>query len=128
MSQNIKTIPTDEYKAVVSAVQHYVDSLIGASQESLDKAFHKDATMTGWSPDGSLSSGSYRALHAYFETYGPAKNIKTHTDVLGITPSTAVVRLDIEGAPDAPYTDFHTLFKIDGEWKIIAKAFHAYKS
>ncbi|EXL90963.1 hypothetical protein NOF04DRAFT_19295 [Fusarium oxysporum II5] len=128
MSQNIKTIPTDEYKAVVKAVQHYVDSLIEASPQVLDKAFHKDATMTGWSPDGSLASGSYTALHTYFETYGPAKNIKTHTDVLSITPTTAVVRLDIEGAPDAPYTDFHILFKIDGEWKIIAKAFHAYKS
>ncbi|KIL84651.1 hypothetical protein FAVG1_12178 [Fusarium avenaceum] len=128
MSQNIKIIPTDEYKAVISAVQHYIDSLVGASQESLNKAFHKYATMTGWSPDGSLASGSYTALQGYFETYGPAKNLKTHTDVLGITPSTAVVRVDIEGAPDAPYTDFHTLFKIDGEWKIIAKAFHAYKS
>ncbi|KAL5589272.1 hypothetical protein FOVSG1_011139 [Fusarium oxysporum f. sp. vasinfectum] len=128
MSQNIKIIPTDEYKAVVNAVQYYIDSLIEASPQILDKAFHKDASMTGWSPDGSLASGSYTALHAYFETYGPARNIKTHTDVLGITPTTAVVRLDIEGAPDAPYTDFHTLFKIDGEWKIIAKAFHAYKS
>ncbi|KAH7215515.1 hypothetical protein ACKRZS_010594 [Fusarium odoratissimum] len=128
MSQNIKIIPTDEYKAVVKAVQYYIDSLIEASPQILDKAFHKDASMTGWSPDGSLASGSYTALHAYFETYGPARNIKTHTDVLGITPTTAVVRLDIEGAPDAPYTDFHTLFKIDGEWKIIAKAFHAYKS
>ena len=128
MSQNIKIIPTSEYEAVLGAVRYYIDSLVGADRESLDRAFHKDATMTGWSPDGSLASGSYRALHGYFETYGPAKDLKTHLDVLAITPSTAVVRVDIEGAPDAPYTDFHTLLKVDGGWKIIAKAFHAYKS
>ncbi|RSL66697.1 hypothetical protein CEP51_012774 [Fusarium floridanum] len=128
MSQNIKIIPTSEYEAVVAAVQHYVNSLIGADRAALDRAFHDQASMTGWSPDGSLSTGSYKNLHAYFEAYGPAKNLKTRADVLGITPTTAVVRLDIEGAPDAPYTDFHTLFKEDGEWKIIAKVFHAYES
>ncbi|RSL88025.1 hypothetical protein CDV31_016150 [Fusarium ambrosium] len=128
MSQNIKIIPTSEYEAVVAAVQHYVDSLIGADRDALDRAFHDQASMTGWSADGSISTGGYKSLHAYFEAYGPAKNLKTRADVLGITPTTAVVRLDIEGAPDAPYIDFHTLFKKDGEWKIIAKVFHAYKS
>ncbi|KAL2678604.1 hypothetical protein Neosp_009353 [[Neocosmospora] mangrovei] len=128
MSQNIKTIPTSEYEAVVAAVQHYVDSLIGADRAALDRAFYDEATKTGWSPDGSLSTGSYKNLHAYFEAYGPAKNIKTRADVLGITPTTAVVKLDIEEAPGGPYTDFLTLFKKDGGWKIIAKVFHAYES
>lgn len=46
----------------------------------------------------------------------------------GITPTSAVVRVDMEGAADGTsYTDFHTLLKRDGTWKVIAKVFHQYE-
>ncbi|KXH50464.1 hypothetical protein CNYM01_03324 [Colletotrichum nymphaeae SA-01] len=130
MSKNIKTIPTSEYDEVIKTVQHYVDSVAKADRVLLDLAFHKDATMTGWAPaDGTLSLGSYTNLHAFFDTYGKSASLKTRCDVIGITPTTAVVKVDMENTPDGPaYTDFHTLIKVDGGWKIIAKVFHAYES
>ncbi|GKT58271.1 hypothetical protein ColTof4_12198 [Colletotrichum tofieldiae] len=130
MPQNIKTIPTSTYDEVIQTVQNYVDSIAKADRALLDLAFHKDATMTGWAPaDGTLSKGSYTNLHAFFDTYGTSSSLKTRCDVLGITPTTAVVRVDMENTPDGPpYTDFHTLIKADGGWKIIAKVFHAYES
>lgn len=128
MSINIKTLPNSDYEAVKAAVGYYIEALKTLDKSTLDLAFHKDGTMTGWSPDGSLSIGTYKNLHAYFDLYGAPKNLKTHIDVLGLTPTSAVVRVEIEGAADAPYTDFHTLLKSDGEWKIIAKVFHAYES
>ena len=48
--------------------------------------------------------------------------------MLAITPTTAVVRVDMEkDAIGADYTDFHTLIKLDGTWHIIAKVFQMYE-
>ncbi len=48
--------------------------------------------------------------------------------MLAITPTTAVVRVDMEkDAIGADYTDFHTLIKLDGAWRIIAKTYHMYE-
>jgi hypothetical protein len=56
------------------------------------------------------------------------KNIKTRLDVLAITPTTAVVRVDMENdAIGADYTDFHTLIKLNGTWHIIVKVYHKYE-
>ncbi|GJC93172.1 hypothetical protein ColKHC_01998 [Colletotrichum higginsianum] len=130
MSRNIKSVPTSAYDKVVRTVQTYVQAVAKADRALLDLAFHTDATMTGWAPaDGTLSSGSYRNLHAFFDTYGPGPSTKARCDVLAITPTTAVVRVDMEDTPDGPpYTDFHTLIKVEAGWKIIAKVFHAYES
>ncbi len=47
---------------------------------------------------------------------------------LDMTPTTAVVRVTMENdAPGGDYTDYHTLIKIDGTWKIVAKLFHEYQ-
>jgi Putative lumazine-binding len=49
-------------------------------------------------------------------------------DVLAITRTTAVVRVEMEqDAIGADYTDFHTLIKLDGTWHIIAKVYHMYE-
>ena len=53
---------------------------------------------------------------------------RTRIDVLSITPTTAVVRVDIvKDAIGANYTDFHTLIKLNGTWQIIAKVYHMYE-
>ncbi|KAK7402696.1 hypothetical protein QQX98_011560 [Neonectria punicea] len=130
MSKNIKTIPTAEYQAVIDVIEKfYVGSGLTGDKALLDQAFHKDNVIYSYSPDGSLSAGSYTKLYAYFDQFGAAPNMKTRADILSITPTTAIVKLDMEGAADgATYTNFHTLMKLDGEWKIIAKTFHTYAS
>ena len=53
---------------------------------------------------------------------------KTRIDVLAITPTTAIVRVDMEkDVIGLDYTDFHSLLKQDGTWRIIAKVYHAYE-
>ena len=79
--------------------------------------------------NGELLGGSIKNLYDFVEQNGTASAIKTRIDVLAITPSTAVVRVDMEkDAIGADYTDFHTLLKLDGTWHIIAKVFHMYES
>lgn len=71
--------------------------------------------MYGYVP-GQLLEGSIENLYDYVESYGAAKDIKTHLDVVGITPTTAVVRVDMENdAAGGNFTDFHSLIKIDSE-------------
>jgi hypothetical protein len=73
------------------------------------------------------SAAPIKNLYDFVEKNGTAPDIKTQIDILAITPTTAVVRVDMEkDAIGADYTDFHTLIKIDGTWRIIAKVYHMY--
>jgi len=128
MAPNIKAVPTSEYDAVVAVVNTYVDGLREGSSSKVSEAFHKDATMFGFTK-GELLSGPIQNLYDFVDQYGKAPNIKVRLDVLAITQTTAVVRVDMEkDAANIDYTDFHTLLKQGGRWKIIAKTFHAYDS
>ncbi|KAK1939877.1 hypothetical protein P3T76_008183 [Phytophthora citrophthora] len=121
-----KTIPTQEYELVVAAVQTYIDGLQCGDTKTLSRAFHNDAVMYGYSGD-SLLGGPIENLYEFVRRHGAATQVKTHTDVLSITPTTAVVRVDMENdAAGLNYTDFHTLIKVDEHWCIIAKTFHQY--
>jgi len=126
MSKNIKTVPTQDYEEVVSTVAKYVEGLRAGSVDGVAEAFHKDAMMYGFT-NGELLGGPIKNLYDFVEKNGTAPDIKTRI-VLAITPTTAVVRVDMEkDAIGADYTDFHTLIKLDGAWHIIAKVYHMYE-
>jgi hypothetical protein len=127
MSKNIKNVPTQDYEDAVVTVALYVEGLRMGNVTVLSQAFHKDAAMYGFT-GGKLLHGPIKNLYDFVEKNGPAPNIKTRIDVLSITPTTAVLRVDMENdAIGADYTDFHTLIKLDGTWYIIAKVYHTYK-
>lgn len=126
MTTNLKIVSTQDYDDVVAAVQKYVDGLRVGDADALAGTFHEDAVMYGFT-DGQLLGGTIRNLYEFVRTNGTAPRIKTRLDVIGITPTTAVVKVDMEhDAIDADYTDFHTLLKQDGAWKVIAKVYHQY--
>jgi hypothetical protein len=126
MSKNIKTVPTKDYEDVVATVSKYVEGLSVGSVTEISQAFHKEAIMYGFTDDKMLG-GPIKNLYDFVEKNGTAPDIKTQIDILAITPTTAVVRVDMEkDAISADYTDFHTLIKLDGTWRIIAKVYHMY--
>jgi hypothetical protein len=126
MSKNVKTVPTQDFEDVVATVAKYVEGLHVGKIASLSQAFHKDAVMYGVT-SGELLGGPIKNLYDFVEKNGAAPDIKTRIDVLAITPTTAVVRVDMENdVIGADYTDFHTLIKLDGTWQIIAKVYHTY--
>ena len=128
-SKNIKTIPTSDYFAVVEVVENYVAGLRVGDAKQVAKSFHKDATMYGFNPDGSLLGGPISNLWTFMDQHGAAPHIIARNDIISITPTTAVVKVDMEGdAAGINYTDNHTLLKENGKWLIIAKVFHAYAS
>lgn len=127
MPKNLKVVPTEEYDQIVATVQKYVEGLRVGSPEGVSEAFHEDATMYGFT-DGQLLGGPIKNLYDFVAENGTAPDVKTRVDVIGITQTTAVVKVDMENdAIGADYTDFHTLLKQDGEWKIIAKVYHQYE-
>ncbi|MGM4886415.1 nuclear transport factor 2 family protein [Tardiphaga sp. 20_F10_N6_6] len=127
MTRNIKTVPTADFDAVVAVAQSYVDGLRVGSAKDVGGAFHEDAVMYGFT-NGSPMAGTIRNLYEFVDKSGKAPDIKTRIDVLAITPTTAVVRVDMEkDAIGADYTDFHTLLKDAGGWKIVAKVYHQYE-
>jgi Putative lumazine-binding len=127
VSKNIKTVPTQDFEDVVATVAKYVEGLRVGKIASLSQAFHKDAVMYGLT-NGEVLGGSIKNLYNFVEKNVTAPDIKTRVDVLAITPTTAVVRVDMENdAIGADYTDFHTLIKFDDTWQIIAKVYHMYE-
>lgn len=124
LNQNINTV--QDYEDVLAAIQGYVNGLKTGNVEELKKTFHKNAVMYGHLGDD-LSEGSINNLYSYVEKFGAAPNIKTNLTVLHKTPTTATVRVEMEhDAADEDFTDYHSLIKINGEWKVVAKLFHLY--
>ncbi|VVP47113.1 hypothetical protein PS838_05154 [Pseudomonas fluorescens] len=127
MSKNIKAVPTSEYNAVIATANQYVEGLRVGSAEGVAQAFHKDAMMYGFT-NGELLGGPIKNLFDFVQKNGKAPEITTRLDVLAITPTTAVVRVDMEkDAIGADYNDYLTLIKIDGSWKVIAKVYHQFE-
>lgn len=127
MSKNIKAVPTSEYNAVIATANQYVEGLRVGSAEVVAQAFHKDAVMYGFT-NGELLGGPIGNLFDFVQKNGSAPEITTRLDILAITPTTAVVRVDMEkDAIGADYNDYLTLIKIDGTWKVITKVYHHFE-
>lgn len=124
---NVKNVPVSEYNAVVEAAGKYVEGLRVGDPETVAQAFHKDAVMYGLSNGTTLLGGPIGNLYDFVRANGKAANIETRIDVLAITPTTAVVRIDMEhDAINADYNDYLTFIKLDGRWQAIAKVFHQF--
>ena len=126
MSNNIKAVSTRDYNAVAASAAKYVEGLRTGSADTLAEAFHPDAVMYGFL-NGKLLGGPIGNLYTFVEANGDAPNSVARVDILAITPTTAVVRVDMEkDAIGADYNDYLTMIKIEGEWKVIAKVFHQF--
>lgn len=123
-NQNINAV--QDYEDVLSAMEGYVHGLKTGNVAELKKTFHQNAIMYGHLGND-LSQGSIDNLYTYVEKFGAAPNIKTDLTVLHKTPTTAIVRIEMEhDAADEDFTDYHSLIKINGEWKVVSKLFHLY--
>lgn len=128
MTKNIKTVSTRDHEAVIAVAQKYVDGLRIGSADGVAEAFHEEAVMYGFT-NGELMGGPISNLFDFVKKNGKAPEITTRLDVLAITPTTAVVRVDMEkDAIGADYNDYLTLLNGKDGWKVIAKVFHQFDS
>jgi Putative lumazine-binding len=122
-----KPVATGEYTAVVQVASQYVEGMRLGDSAVTSEAFHEEAIMYGFN-DGQLVRGPIENLYDFIDNHDPARDVVAHSDVLAITPTTAIVRVEMElDVLGKDYIDYLTLIKIDGAWKVITKVFHQFE-
>lgn len=121
----MEKIKVSDYEAVINVVSKYTQACKEGKSDIMKPAFTENALMYGYL-NGQLFNGSIEALYGAVDQFGAAPEAQTRIDVLSIEGTAATVRVVLENWHGIAFTDFHSLVKIDGEWKIIAKVFHQY--
>ena len=114
-----------EEAAVRAALEHYFRGHATGQGEHFRKIFHPDSKLFAVR-DGKywqLTSEEYiaRAPGKPADDEAQRKRIIESVDIAGNAASAKIV-LDY---PQVKFTDYMSLLKIDGEWKIINKTFHS---
>jgi hypothetical protein len=112
-----------EEAGVREAIEHYFRGHATGDGEHFKKAFHLEAKLF-WIRDGKLSqrtAADYIAGARGTPAPDEAQRKRRITS-LDITGNAAIVKVMLD-YPDASITDYMSLLKIEGEWKIINKTF-----
>ena len=115
----------DEYNAITSTIQHYINGARSGRGDDMKPAFHEDATIFGY-VGADLFAGPIKNLFDWNDNNGPATDLLAQIASIDIVESVATVRLELENWTGFRFTDLFTLLKIDGNWKIMNKVFHAH--
>ena len=86
-------------------------------------AFHDQATIFGYiGPD--LFAGPIQGLFDWNDGNGPAAELQARIASIDIEGTAATARIELDNWTGHRFTDFFTLLKVDGEWKIMNKVFY----
>jgi hypothetical protein len=86
-------------------------------------AFAEGATIFGYvGPD--LFAGPIQGLFDWNDQNGPAKDIVSAITSIEVVETIAVARVESDNWTGHRFSDFFTLLKLDGQWKIMSKVFH----
>ncbi len=121
---NVTTIVNDQ-DLITQVIQHYIDGARSGKGDDMKPAFHADATVFGYvGPD--LFAGPIENLFAWNDENGPATELVDRIASIDVVGTVATVRLELENWTGIRFTDLFTLLKVDGDWKIMNKVFHAH--
>jgi len=116
---------TDEKAAVRVPLENYIKGHETGDGEYMKKAFHTEGNMI-FVRDGKYMTRSFAEYIRGF-TGKPAadeKDRKRSIEAIDVVGNAAVAKVILD-YPTVKFTDYFTLLKIDGEWKIINKSFNA---
>jgi len=115
---------TDEEKKAVSVpLENYIKAHATGDGEFMRKAFHTEAKVMFFSND-KFNQWSSEEFAARF-TGKPAADEnkrKRSFEIIDVAGNAAIAKVVLD-YPTVKFTDYMTLLKIDGEWKIINKTF-----
>lgn len=114
---------SQDISLIRETIQYYLDGAKSGKSSDMKPAFHDQATMFGYI-GADLITGSIQNLYDWNEQNGPAKDIKSEITNIDVEGTAACVRVDSDNWTGYKFTDFFTLLKIDGTWKIINKVFY----
>ena len=108
---------------IKKTIQHYIDGAISGKRNDMKPAFHEDATIFGYIGDD-LFAGPIQKLFDWNDKNGPATELKTEITDIDVVGTIATVRFESDNWTGYKFTDFFTLLKVDGTWKIMNKVFY----
>ncbi len=113
----------NEHDAIATTIQHYIDGAKSGKGDEMKPAFHKDATIFGYTgPD--LFAGPIQQLFDWNDENGPATKLQARIASIDLIDTVATVRLELDNWTGSRFTDLFTLLKVDGKWQIMNKVFH----
>ena len=113
----------NDYDAIVSVFQPYIDGARAGKGDAMKRAFHKDATIFGY-VGSDLFAGPIQQLFEWTDANGPSPELNVQIVHVSRTNTAATARLELDNWVGNRFTDLFTLLKVDGEWKIMNKVFH----
>lgn len=117
--------PNPEEAGVRAALDAYLQGHVTGQADAFRRAFHPDTRML-FMRDGAFTKveiADYIARASGKPAEDEARR-KRSIDLIDITGDAAIARLTLD-YPDARLTDYMTLLKINGEWRIVSKVFTA---
>ncbi len=107
-------------------IDGYVEGLRTGNVDLLKNAFHDTGIMVGYMPDGKLNT-ALQFLFDFTKDNGDAPEVQPVVSILHKTETAAVVLIELEGLQGGTgSTDYMSLLKVGGEWKIFSKVFNLY--
>ena len=110
-----------DLQLIEQTVNHYLEGGTEGDWERFQKAFHPEATMT-FVRDAYTSVNALEFFEEGVKTRGKQER-QTRVVAISVTGNAASAQLEII-YPKHMFTDYMSLLKIDGEWKIVSKIFH----
>lgn len=117
----------DSIAQITAVLEAYFDGLYDGDLDKFDRVFHPNAhlyatdgsNLTDWPREEYFSVISGRAS-------GREQGLARHDKILSIHkagPDTALATVNC-ALPPRYFTDYLTLLRLDGQWRIISKTFH----
>ena len=106
-------------------LENYINAHATGNPDFIRKAFHAGAKIMAFR-DGKLLNLSVEEFASRFggKPAADESKRKRRIESLDITGNTGVARIVLD-YPDTTLTDYMSLLKVDGEWKIVNKVFNA---
>jgi hypothetical protein len=113
----------DDAERIGRVMQTYIEGGQTGNIDTLRPIFHELATICGYvGPE--LFAGPIQMFYDWHAENGPAADLVAGDVRIDVEGSAASVRVELDNWTGHRFTDFFTLVKIDGQWRIMSKVFY----
>lgn len=127
MSDTLSVDNFENYQAIVSALDPYVQGAKAGDGELIRSAFFEHAKVTGWF-GGMFSVMDLDTFQTVTNDGGPSPELEHHIAWVDISGPAAAVKLEFKNWLGNRFTDFLILNEQDGNWKISGKIYDDHSS